>query len=110
MIERFEGPGEGAPSLIYSIFVKSLPQSIIEFDDTGPQRTTRRPVIEAVICYNPSDGTIDIVAKGGKLARDSIGDGFVRHLLGAESELLPVSTRTFDLDRSAGTNGLRHGP
>lgn len=28
MIERFEGPGEGAPSLIYSIFVKSLPKAL----------------------------------------------------------------------------------
>lgn len=59
MIECFERPGQTAPSLIYSIFVESLPQSIIEFDDIGPQRTTRRPVIEAVVCYNPSEGTID---------------------------------------------------
>ncbi len=99
MVEDFERPGEGGASLMYSIFVEAPPQSIIEFDETGPQRTTRRPVVEAVICYAPTEGTLDIVAKGGKRARDRIGDAFVHHLLGADAELLPVSPRTFDLDR-----------
>lgn len=99
MVERFERPGEAAPTIMYSIFVESPPQSMIEFDETGPQRTTRRPVIEAVICYNPNEAAIDIVAKGGRPARDRIGDAFVHHFLGAEAELLPVSQRTFDLDR-----------
>ena len=57
------------------------------------------PVIEAVVCYDPGEGTIDIVAKGGRGARDRIGDAFVHHLLGSEAELLPVSPRTFDLER-----------
>lgn len=99
MVESFERSGETNPCILYSIFVESLPESIIEFDDTGPQRTIRRPVIEAVVSYDQIAGTIDVVAKGSRNARDRIGDAFVHHLLGGEAELLPVSPRTFDLER-----------
>ncbi len=99
MVEHFERPGELGPTMMYSIYVESPPQSIIEFDESGPQRKTRRPVIEAVVCYDPAMGTLDIVAKGGKPTRKTIGEAFVAHLLSSETELLPVSPREFDLDR-----------
>ena len=73
MVECFERPGEPAPSIMYSIFVESPPQSALEFDDTGPQRMTRRPVMEAAVFYDPAEGAIDIVAIGGRSARDRIG-------------------------------------
>lgn len=98
MVESFERPGAAARSIMYSIFVESPPQSTLEFDETGPQRLTRRPVIEAAVCYEPEEGAMDIVSKGGRGARDRIGDAFVCHLLGGETELLPVSPRTFDLE------------
>jgi hypothetical protein len=102
MIDSFERPGGNAPCVMVSIFVETLPQSMMEFSEKVPQRTTRRPVIEAALSYSPTEGTIDIVAKGGRPLRDEIGEAFVHHFLGAHTELLPVSPRTFDLDR------LRH--
>jgi hypothetical protein len=73
MVETFSRPGETTPSIMYSIYVESPPQSLIEFDEHGPQQTTRRPVIEAIVCYEPVEGTLDIVAKGGKPTREAIG-------------------------------------
>ena len=98
-VESFERPTTGVPTYMVSVFVEALPESMIEFSGDVPQRTTRRPVVEAALSYDPSNGIIDIVAKGGKAVRDEIGEAFVHHLLGSETELLPVSARTFDLER-----------
>jgi hypothetical protein len=98
-VETFERPGDSAPSVMYSIFVESLPQSMVEFSEDGPQQTIRRPAIEAVVCYDLANSTLDIVAAGGKLVRQAIGEAFIEHFLSTEVELLPVSPRTFDLER-----------
>lgn len=99
VVECFERPDDAVPAIMYSIFVESPPLSMVEFDEAGPQRMTRRPVIEAVVCYGPQAGTLDIVSKGGKRIRDAIGKAFVRHVLGSDEELLPAARRIFDLDR-----------
>ena len=99
IVESFERTGEGASSIIYSILVEAPPVSIMEFSDAVPRRATRRPVIEAALSYSPTDGMLDIVSKGGKRARERIGDAFVHNLLRSETELLPVSPRTFVLER-----------
>lgn len=102
MVESFEVPNDASPLKMYSIYVESSPLSNIEFAENGPERISRRPVIEATVCFNMAEATIDIVAKGGRPTRDAIGEAFVRHLLASDAELLPVSRRMFRLDR------LRH--
>ena len=109
-VERFERPGTAEPIFQYSIFVESTPQSGLEFIDDQPCRTTRRPVIEATLAYDPADGTIDIVARGSKRVRELVGEAFCETLLGADVELLPVSQREFDLDRLRAPGELAFDP
>jgi len=106
-IEYFERRGrspEGkaaSPIMHYSIYVEGLPESGIEFEgeDDEPTRRTRRPVVDAAICYEPEGGQIDIVSKGGRPVREAIARSFTGCLLGSGLELEPISRRRFGLDR-----------
>jgi len=98
MIEVFERPGVTETIVQYSIFVEAVPESSIEFYEGQPQRVTRRPVMEAAVCYGPATGTVDIVSKGGKRAREAIGQAFAKRLLGPNAALKPVKPRHFDLE------------
>jgi hypothetical protein len=51
----------------YSVYVEGLPECSIEFDREEPTRRTRRPVIEAAICWGPVSGILDIISKGGPM-------------------------------------------
>ena len=90
-IEYFERRGrwpEGktaSPIMHYSIYVEGLPESGIEFEGEHdePTRRTRRPVVEAAICYEPDGGQIDIVAKGGRPVREKIAHSFTACMLGS---------------------------
>jgi hypothetical protein len=106
-IEYFERRGrwpEGkvaSPIMHYSIYVEGLPESGIEFEGERdePTRRTRRPVVEAAICYQPEGGQIDIVSKGGRPVREAIARSFTGCLLGSDLALEPVSRRQFSLNR-----------
>jgi hypothetical protein len=98
MIEVFERPGVTETIVQYSIFVEAVPESSIEFYEGQPRRVTRRPVMEAAVCYGPATGTVDIVSKGGKRAREAIGHAFAKRLLSPDAALKPVEPRYFDLE------------
>jgi hypothetical protein len=106
-VEYFERRGrwpEGkaaSPTMHYSIYVEGLPESGIEFEaeHDEPTRRTRRPVVEAAICYEPEGGQIDIVSKGGRPVREEIARSFTAHVLGSGFELEAISRRRFDLNR-----------
>ena len=98
LIERFERPGAGGPVYQYCIFVEAPPQTDLEFIADQPRRTTRKPVIEATVCYDPAACTLDIIAQGGKPVREEISEVFADALIGPGVELLPIGKRTFDLE------------
>jgi hypothetical protein len=61
VIEAFERPGVVETVVQYTVFVEAVPESSIEFQQSHPRRVTRRPVMEAAICYGPASGSLDIV-------------------------------------------------
>jgi len=95
---RFEGGAE-ATVIHYSVYVEGLPETELQFKSDEPTRLTRRPVIQAAICYEPGTGDIDIVSKGGRPVRKEIAHAFARCLLGSNDELERVEQRVFTLDR-----------
>jgi hypothetical protein len=83
----------------YSVYVEGLPECSFEFDREEPKRGTRRPVIEAAICFEPVSCLLDVMSKGGGQMRAEIARSFAIRLLGSEQEPRLVRRRDFDLDR-----------
>jgi hypothetical protein len=91
--------GPTARVIHYTVYVEGLPESSVEFERDEPKRRTRRPVIEAAICFEPETGILDIMSKGGKDTREGIARSFAIRLMGSDKELQPVRRRDFELDR-----------
>jgi hypothetical protein len=91
--------GATARVIHYSVYVEGLPESSVEFERDEPKRRTRRPVIEAAICFELETGILNVMSKGGKDTRKGIARSFAIRLMGSEEELQPVRRRDFDLDR-----------
>jgi hypothetical protein len=83
----------------YSVYVEGLPEISVEFDRDEPKRRTRRPVIEAAICFEPETGILNVMSKGGKDTREGIARSFAIRIMGSDEELQPVRRRDFELDR-----------
>jgi hypothetical protein len=83
----------------YSVYVEGLPEISVEFDRDEPKRHTRRPVIEAAICFEPETGILNVMSKGGKDTREGIARSFALRIMGSDEELQPVRRRDFELDR-----------
>jgi hypothetical protein len=64
--------GPTARVIHYTVYVEGLPESSVEFERDEPKRRTRRPVIEAAICFEPETGILDIMSKGGKDTREGM--------------------------------------
>jgi hypothetical protein len=79
--------------------IEGLPESSVEFERDEPKRRTRRPVIEAGICFEPETGNLDIMSKGGRQTREGIAHSFADRLMGSDQDLQPVHRRDFELDR-----------
>jgi len=71
----------------------------MEFDQEEPKRRTRRPVIEAAICFEPGTGVLDVMSKGGGQMRAEMARSFAIRLLGSDKEPRLIRQRDFDLDR-----------
>ncbi len=80
-----------------SIYLEGLPSSTVEFDGAALTRRLLRPAIEAAITYTPRDGTIDIIAKGGRPVREAVCRIFVETLLKTEALIEPIALRRYDL-------------
>jgi hypothetical protein len=58
----------------YSVYVEGLPEISVEFDCEEPKRRTRRPVIEAAICFEPETGFLTSCRKAARIReRESRG-------------------------------------
>jgi hypothetical protein len=102
MFERRTCSVCGAPTsrvIHYTVYVEGLREISVEFERDEPKRRSRRPVVEAAICFEPATGSLDIMSKGGKDTRRSIARSFATRLMGSDQELQPVYRRDFDLDR-----------
>ena len=51
----------------YSVYVEGLPEISVEFDRDEPKRRTRRPVIEAAICFEPETGILNVMSKAARI-------------------------------------------
>jgi hypothetical protein len=91
--------GPTARVIHYTVYVEGLPESSVEFERDEPKRRTRRPVVQAAICFEPETGILDIMSKGGKDTREGIARSFANRLMGSDEELQPVRRRDFELDR-----------
>jgi hypothetical protein len=83
----------------YSVYVEGLPEISVEFERDEPKRRTRRPVIEAAICFEPETGILNVMSKGGKDTREGIARSFAIRIMGSDEEPQPVRRRDFELDR-----------
>jgi hypothetical protein len=90
--------GPTARVIHYSVYVEGLPEISVEFDRDEPIRRSRRPVIEAAICFEPETRSLDIMSKGGKDMRQGIAHSFAIRVLGSDQGLQPVHRRDFNLD------------
>jgi hypothetical protein len=102
MFERRTCSVYGGPTsrvIHYTVYVEGLREISVEFERDEPKRRSRRPVIEAAICFEPETGSLDIMSKGGKDTREGIARSFAVRLIGSEQELQPVHRRDFNLDR-----------
>ena len=83
----------------YAIYSEGLPVSDVEFLGDELKRETRRPVHEGAILYDVDGKSLDVVASGGKAARNRIADSFAQNMLGVKGKIHPVTLRRFALDR-----------
>jgi hypothetical protein len=88
--------GPTARVIHYTVYGEGLPESSVEFERDEPKRRTRRPVIEAAICFEPETGILDVMSKGGKDTREGIARSFAIRLMGSDEELQPVRRRDFE--------------
>jgi hypothetical protein len=93
------GGGPTSRVIHYAVYVECLPETTLEFERDEPRRRSRRPVIQAAICFEPETGSLDIMSKGGKDMRQEIAQSFASRLLSSGKELQPVYRRDFNLDR-----------
>lgn len=104
-IERFEHrthDRDAKPTglnIHHSIYSEGLPESLLEFEGREPRPHTRRPVHEGAISYDPDRRVLDVVSRGGKPIREKMARSYARRILGVTSDLRPVLSRTFFLDR-----------
>ncbi len=100
-IDVFERGGNSPNSLSihYAVYVEGLLETAMQFERDEPKRRSRRPVIEAAICFEPETGRLDIMSIGGKDTRQQIARSFAIRLLGFDQELHPVYRLDFNLDR-----------
>ncbi len=80
-----------------SIYLEGLPSSSVEFDGPGLTRRLQRPVIEAAMTYSPSDGALDVIAKGGRPVREAVCKIFAEALLKTKAVIEPIVLRRYDL-------------
>jgi hypothetical protein len=102
MFERRTCSLRGGPTqrvIHYTAYVEGLPEISVEFEHNEPKRRSRRPVIEAAICFEPETGILDIMSKGGRETREGIARSFAGRLMGSDQDLQPVRRRDFELDR-----------
>src|SRR6185437_8427828 len=104
-VETFERTVERRPDgtekrvVHYTVYIEELPRTGMEFSRDELKRVTRRPAAEAAICCDPAAGTLEIVAKGGRILREEMARAFSMHMLKSGAELAPIPQRRFDLDR-----------
>jgi hypothetical protein len=103
-LDRFERDIRGSgtianPTIHYAIYREELPVSDIQFEGNDLSRQTRYPVGEAAILYDPIDGSIDVMASGGKEPRRQLAQSFATNILCMKGSVRPVSVNRFNLDR-----------
>jgi hypothetical protein len=95
-VEFTERRNEGAIQI--TVYVQGLPHTQAEFVNRGFERRTSHPAIEAAIVYQPADGHVATVAKGGKDVHETLREAFARKLLKVEPKFDAVVKRSFNLD------------
>jgi hypothetical protein len=83
----------------YAIYREDEAISDLEFRGDEIDQRTRHPVQEAAILYDPTTGSIDVMATGGKPIRTRIAQSFARNILRVKGTAHPVAPRTFSLNR-----------
>jgi len=81
-----------------AIYVQGLPDNRMEFVDGNHVRRISNPSLEAAIVYDPSNGNISTVTKGGKNVHEVLREAFARKLLNIEPKFDLVRRRSFVLD------------
>lgn len=84
----------------FTIFVEKEPEAAISMNDQKELETlVVRPLLEAAVVFDSSDGTLDVVAKGGgKTRRRQIAEAFVETMLKPGAALASRPRRTLALD------------
>ncbi|MBK9126196.1 MAG: hypothetical protein IPM13_00130 [Phycisphaerales bacterium] len=66
-------------------YLDDYPDDPVVFDDTGHLvRSKERRVFDNVFVFNPSDGTLDVYAKGGKKVYEPLQQRFCKAVLGVD--------------------------
>jgi hypothetical protein len=78
------------------VYKEGLPDSYQELEKDELVVKIRRPVYELIICYEPENGVIEVIAQG-KEQRESIARLFSEVLLGVEIEGARIPLRQYDI-------------
>ncbi len=78
------------------VYKQGLPDSYQELEKDELVVKIRRPVYELIICYEPENGVIEVIAQG-KEQRESIARLFSEVLLGVEIEGARIPLRQYDI-------------
>lgn len=78
------------------VYVEGPMQSHLVIRDGGLVTDHLRPALRSGIVYDPRQGALDVIAKGGKPVRERIALAFARACTGSDA-IDPVPLREFDL-------------
>ena len=99
---REPDPGGGGPLSReqFTVYVEGPPETALAFDaEAVLSPNIVRRVHEAALLFDPQEGTLDVVAKGGgKARRQFIADAFVGTMLRPGARLASRARRTLALD------------
>jgi hypothetical protein len=95
--QRTSFDGQSFELVQATIYREGQSDNFLEFVDGRLDRTTRRPVYEAAVTYEPGTGVIEVVASDRE-SREDLARIFATELLGIECDGERLPFREFDLD------------
>jgi hypothetical protein len=83
----------------FFVYLDDYPDNKPAFDDSGGfNRRPGQSAFDNIFVYNPTDGTLDLFAQGGRKVHDELQKRFCGAVLGAQVEPAPPNRPVYQLD------------
>jgi hypothetical protein len=80
-----------------TIYRDGFPDDVPEFEDANLVWRTRKPVYEAAVSYEPTSGSVEVIARE-RTSRAFLASTFAKLMLGTSSGERPLPLKQYDLD------------